>query len=234
MIPQPKALLKLVAMSLLFRYHDLSLSHTDKEQIMSQKFKFLPLHCGVILMTLSGFSAAGGQESFAVIAPTPTDTQGYYIGIHGGVATPGKFSYLLRRNYSAGGQIGYRDDNYRVEIALSESRNKFKFPFYGNYNLYTAMLNSYYDINFNGVVVPFIGAGAGYLKAEITRCVPQFNFNCGTILRHGGRFAYQGIAGIGFQFRPHIRFDLRYRYLTFTANSGYYQNIFEGVLNYFF
>lgn len=161
--------------------------------------------------------------------------EGYYVGFSGGSASPNKFKQALKTGYSYGFHYGYRDDNYRTELALNYISHNIK-PVQNsagaNYNLFNIMINAYYDFNFKGVVVPFVGAGVGYLNAYRRGCSRYNEAHC-AVLQVSNKFAYQGMAGLGFNFKSRARLDFRYRYLALDHSQNYAENLFELVLNIF-
>lgn len=201
---------------------------------MRKKSTLLAMISPIIFCTVIG-SSAGGKPS-ATSSHPPADSSawlGYYIGAHGGVAFPDKTPHILQDGYVAGGQVGYRDDNYRAELALGTIQHNFvRGPnSQSRYGLINFTLNLFYDFNYTGTIIPFLGLGAGYLHAGLNQC-PTANAACSSV-GVGSHFIYQGIAGIGLG-NAHVRFNLRYRYLGFTSNRGFYENIAEIVVNYFF
>lgn len=155
--------------------------------------------------------------------------QGYFVGVHSGAAMPGKYSSLLDDGFSVGGQYGYRLENYRTAVALNLINNSLSGSADGSYNLLNLDVNFYYDFNYDGTFVPFIGAGVGYLNAWKGSC--NGNSDCAN-LTTGSELLYQGIMGMGIQ-GERLRFDLQYRYVDFTSNHGFYENVIEGVFNIF-
>ncbi len=209
---------------------------------MTIKLKELPIFAqlfGVILFCLTASSALADEKnapldnSFdSTSQSTAEDSphEGYYLGVFGGMASPNKLKQVLRSRFSLGGQYGYRDDNYRTEVVLNFLNNDIKNISSARYEMLNLMFNVYYDFNYKGVVVPFLGAGGGYLNAWRSNCQTS-NGNC-MLLDTGSKFAYQGIAGVGFNIKNKVRLDFRYRYLSFSSNNNFSENIYEVVLNY--
>jgi OOP family OmpA-OmpF porin len=77
------------------------------------------------------------------------------------------------------------------------------------------MANVLYDFNAGGVIVPYIGAGAG---------VAFLNANIGGGSSSSTQFAYQAMIGVGYNIDPQIRLNLEGRYYGTTSpnfsNSG--------------
>lgn len=194
------------------------------------------------LLTICLFSAyAGGPDEYnndnndyETQFAEPTSLSSYYVGVNGGYVVASKFNSFVSPGYSTGAQVGYRDSNYRTSITLGYAQHQLfsdQVPAGAVYHLSTAMASLYYDFNYAGTIVPFFGAGAGYVYLWKTGCLDSNN-NCARLIQTS-RFAYQAIGGIGFQHK-HIRFDIDYRYFSFLQNKGYSDNIIEGVFNYFF
>ncbi|WP_225767901.1 OmpA family protein [Inquilinus sp. Marseille-Q2685] len=78
----------------------------------------------------------------------------------------------------------------------------------GHFRTIGIMANGYYDFDFGSPFVPYIGAGVGValLDAELKAGGNTFkDFNT--------QFAYQGIAGVSYNFSPNLAANLEYRYL---------------------
>ncbi|MGK9165574.1 outer membrane beta-barrel protein [Inquilinus limosus] len=92
-------------------------------------------------------------------------------------------------------------DKVKVDGAGTIAKN-------GHFRTIGIMANGYYDIDFGSPFVPYIGAGIGVamLDSEIKGGGAKFNdFNT--------QFAYQGIAGVSYNFSPNLAANLEYRYL---------------------
>ncbi len=156
--------------------------------------------------------------------------QGYFVGVHGGLALPADGSDVVQDGYSVGGQYGYRLRNFRTAVTLDYISHDFESPAEGDYNLLNVMADFYYDFNYQGRFVPFIGAGIGYVNVSKDDC--NGVTDCEQI-GSGSQFAYQGLAGIGMQ-HDCFRFDVQYRYLSYDHSGDFADNVIEGVLNFFF
>lgn len=155
--------------------------------------------------------------------------EGYFVGAHAGAAFSGEDSDLLQDGYSVGLQYGYRLRHFRTALALNYINHEFESPDDGNYDFINLMTNFYYDFNYQGTFVPFFGVGVGYLNASKDNCNA---FSDCSDLETGSQFAYQGLLGLGMQ-KDNLRFDLQYRYLSYTGNKGFFDNVVEAVFSFF-
>ncbi len=154
---------------------------------------------------------------------------GYFVGVHGGVALPNQYSSLLQDGYSVGAQYGYRLKNFRTALSVDYVSNDFNSPADGRYNALSIMADFYYDFNYAGTVVPFLGLGIGYINPSKDNCTGSQDCDQ---LTTDNELAYQALLGIGLQ-HDQLRFDVQYRYLGYDNNNGFAENIIEGVLNFF-
>jgi len=167
----------------------------------------------------------------SIYAATPID--GWYSGLFGGYAyIPNNIdvvrnaSRYTNTNYQAGyfggGRLGYKSNPIRYEAELTyfnanlshfSKDNVRQNNVDGYHNGITGMANIYYD--FPGVLScldPFLGFGIGYawLNASIsdfpTTSLSSFRLT-------SSAFAYQGIAGITYNFAENYALDIGYRYL---------------------
>ena len=155
--------------------------------------------------------------------------EGYFVGVHGGVALPSKYSDLLQDGYAVGAQYGYRLRHFRTALTLDYTSHELESSADGHYDLINLMVDFYYDFNYEGTFVPFVGAGIGYLNASKGSCNGVSDCND---LETGDQLAYQGLLGLGMQ-KDHLRFDVQYRCLSYRDNNGFFDNIIEGVFSFF-
>ena len=153
------------------------------------------------------FVAAVAIAALPVMAHAQSPTPGFYGGVEGGV------SWLLNTTiagqgvypatgWAAGGKFGYDFIGPRVEVEGVYHENQYSganFPgqaIQGKIGQAAVMANILYDFNAGGVIVPFIGAGAGvgFIDSDLPLRSTQF--------------AYQGILGVGWNATQNLRFDL--------------------------
>ncbi len=179
------------------------------------------------LITASLVSLATLGTAFAdepANSQTPLNV-GPYVGVHGGIAILSSDGWNVGPD--VGGQVGYKIGNVRVEGAFSYYSNST--DFLGDnivLHMTTLMANGYYDFNFGSRVIPFVGAGIGWLHAWLSDSV-------GLVVPDDNEFAYQGIAGLNFQINDRLTFGLSYHYLGWSDGGGH-QNLVEASLNYAF
>jgi outer membrane protein OmpA-like peptidoglycan-associated protein len=165
---------------------------------------------------------------------------GFYIGAIGGVnwllnnsftttvntpfgSASGSTNANWNTGWAAGGMIGYDFVGPRVELEgiYRDNTGTITLPGVGgggagvDMNQVSVMANVLYDFNAGGVIVPYIGAGAG---------VAFINANLGGGSSSSTQFAYQAMIGVGYNIDPQIRLNLEGRYYGTTSpnfsNSG--------------
>ena len=153
---------------------------------------------------------------------------GFYVGAVGGVnwmlnnsfnstvSAPGGFgsgtTYAsMNTGWAAGGMVGYDFVGPRLELEgmYRDNTGTLTFPNVAgslgtDINQVSVMANVLYDFNAGGVIVPYIGAGAGV--AFINGSINGGGSSSST------QFAYQGIIGVGYNIDPMFRINLEGRY----------------------
>jgi OOP family OmpA-OmpF porin len=161
---------------------------------------------------------------------------GFYLGAEGGLnwmfntstGTPlGTGTIYPSVGWAAGGMIGYDFVGPRVEIE-GVYRNSKATVGGGPFNNFGAskddvgvLANVMYDFNAGGVIVPYIGAGAG---------IAFVNSSALGLSSQSTQFAYQAILGVGYNIDPMFRVNLDARYYgttnpTFVGNTYSNNNI---------
>jgi len=185
----------------------------------------------------------------AVLMALPTVTQaqslqypGFYIGAEGGgnwmfntstTTALGTGTIYPAIGWAAGGMIGYDFVGPRVEIE-GVYRNSQATVGGGPFNNFGAskddigvLANVLYDFNAGGVIVPYIGAGAG---------IAFVNSSALGLSSSSTQFAYQAILGVGYNIDPQFRINLDARYYgttnpTFAGGSTYSNNNVSAMLS---
>lgn len=169
--------------------------------------------------------------SSVVCAETPID--GWYSTLFGGYAyVPNNINktYLgvtrtnasYKAGFDAGGSLGFKSNPMRYEGELSfiqANLRKFNLDavaqtgIRGYSEAALAMANVYYDFpNLLNAIQPFLGLGIGYawvkaeLKASGPLAVTQFSGS-------NSVFAYQGKAGLTYNFSENYALNIGYRYV---------------------
>jgi outer membrane protein OmpA-like peptidoglycan-associated protein len=167
---------------------------------------------------------------------------GFYIGAEGGanwmfsntVTTPlGSGTIYPDTGWAAGGMVGYDFVGPRVELEGVYRRNTATVGA-GPFNAFGAaqddtaiMANVLYDFNAGGVIVPYIGAGAGVAFVRAS----ALGFS-----NDSTQFAYQAILGVGYNIDPMFRVNLDARYYgttnpTFGFGNSYNNNNISAMLS---
>jgi outer membrane protein OmpA-like peptidoglycan-associated protein len=115
--------------------------------------------------------------------------------------------------------IGYDFVGPRVEVEGIYRDNTGSFGAVStDLNQVSVMANVLYDFNAGGVIVPYIGAGAG---------VAFINSSLLGATSNSTQFAYQAMIGVGYNIDPQFRINLEGRYygttspnFTYSGNSG--------------
>ena len=159
---------------------------------------------------------------------------GFYVGAEGGgtwmfntntSTALGNGTIYPDIGWAAGGMIGYDFVGPRVEVEGVYRRNTATVGA-GPFNAFGAakddigvLANVLYDFNAGGVIVPYIGAGAGvaFIKSSALG-----------VSTDSTQFAYQAILGVGYNIDPQFRVNLDARYYGTTnpsfAGGGTYSN----------
>jgi opacity protein-like surface antigen len=137
--------------------------------------------------------------------------------------------------YNAGGRIGYKSNPLRYEgeyTFINSSAKYFKINLigqtgvsgYSQANL--AMVNVYYDTpEMLPAITPFLGFGIGYayVQDKLYSTGPSGN---GYFTASNTSFAYQGTAGLTYNFAENYAASLAYRYVA-TSSSNNLGNVFQ-------
>lgn len=140
-----------------------------------------------------------------------------YIGVVGGAAFTGSNTVDIADGYSVGGVAGLEYCNSRIEAEVTYRSSHIDQltlgSVSGNFHLMSYMLNGLLEIDVNSKKWrPYLGLGAGLASADIS------SITSGGVQISGGtsatKFAYQGIAGIGYFLTPNLVIDGSYRYFS--------------------
>ena len=159
---------------------------------------------------------------------------GVYVGLEGGanwifnstvngtVSVPagtvsGSGNASWNTGYVLGGQLGYDFVGPRIELEGAYRANTGNMTLPGtafnagmNLQQINVMGNFYYDFMAGGSFVPYVGAGAGVAFLNLGALGNAVNST---------QFAYQAMAGVGFNIDPTFRINLEGRYMgTLTPN----------------
>lgn len=174
---------------------------------------------------------------------TPID--GLYTNLFGGyVYLPSNVNHSFNNynvsspsyqpGFEAGGSVGYKSNPMRYEGEITYLKANLK-----NFNVdntaqtstngysqaVLGMANIYYDVSsLHALLQPFLGAGIGYgwFQGQLNSTAPtSIAFRA-----ENGTFAYQGIAGITFNFAENYALNLNYRYIS-TLNLGSFGERFQ-------
>lgn len=212
---------------------------------------------GAAALVLATSALAGGPE----VAPAPVvDNSGFYVGVNGGLnllannndgwnngllvnnvalvaINNGNWNGYRSTGWNIGGAIGYRYNNWRVEVEGSYLQhnanntlwgfNNAAGAFFGNFGLrrlqiVTALLNGYYDFDMGNNFVPYVGIGLGWGQIQ-TRWnwgfAPAFGnaFFNNTWTRN--TFAFQGVLGLDYKITDNVRLGVSYHAVGF-ANGN--------------
>lgn len=166
----------------------------------------------------------------SIQAATPID--GWYSGVFGGAAYIPNNVNTIHNNakytdasyqpgYFAGGNLGYKSNPLRYEAELTYfnvnidhfAKNYVRQNNAGGYNNgILGMANVYYD--FPGLIPclePFLGVGIGYSWLNVQ--LDDLSTPRSSLRITNSAFAYQGVAGITYNFAENYSVDISYRYL---------------------
>jgi len=175
-------------------------------------------------------TAAHSQSSW--FDSTNPTYPGVYIGVQGGLNwLLNNQSYVMDTGWALGGKVGYDFVGPRVELEGMYHYNTGSavviFPtgyanVSGRMEQMSVMANLLYDFFPGATVTPYIGGGVGaaFVDANIQGCKM-----CLTM------FAYQAIAGVGFNATPAMRIGLEGRYYGTTNPGAYFNNNIMALLS---
>jgi opacity protein-like surface antigen len=185
------------------------------------------------------------------IATASTPVDGWYTSVFGGYTylpnniNNTNYGFLLNGSaynsgYNAGGRMGYQSNPLRYELEytyLQANSKTFDINYvtqtgvtgYASGNLF--MANVYYDFpDMLPAISPFLGAGIGYgylhgvLNSQGPLAATYFSTN-------ENAFAYQGTAGITYNFAENYAINLAYRYVATDKTDGFGQTFQAHIAN---
>lgn len=188
-----------------------------------------------------------------VVSPAHS-ANGLYVGANLGLAlardadvqdSSPKITFKADPGYALGAAVGYGFDYVRGEAEVSFQKNNLnkvgvagigEIGISGDVSNLAFLLNGYFDIKTGTALTPYISAGIGVDRVEISAInVPSY----GALTSKSYSdtvFAYQVGAGVGFAVTEKVTIDLKYRYfgtsdpkfdVVKTTNSS--NNIYLGV-----
>jgi OmpA-OmpF porin, OOP family len=158
---------------------------------------------GMYVSVNGGLSFLSDSDTFA---PTFTPPENLHLGFDSG--------------FNVGGAVGYNFGNIRAEGEIAYHTNDIDelsttlVPFFpatdGSASALSFMVNGYYDFHIgNSAWVPYLGVGAGAANVDVDLsflgATPQIDDNA-TV------FAYQLMAGLGFNISSNMTLTAGYRY----------------------
>jgi opacity protein-like surface antigen len=120
------------------------------------------------------------------------------------------------------GAVGYDMGMTRVEFEFGFRRNDIdnldfgvggRYPGSGDVTSSSFMFNGYYDFENGSPLTPYLGAGLGLATVRAEDAYDFFNEDADDTA-----FAYQFIAGLGYQMTPNILLDISYRYFATSSD----------------
>lgn len=155
------------------------------------------------------------------------------------------------RRFGAGGGVGYHfSDNFRADVNIaylggdSVSFDDGIDAFDASHNVWSGLVNGYFDIATIMGLTPYVGAGAGvtYSRHEIDVDAPSFGV-AGSFADRQYNFAYALMAGASYKISDNASVDLGYQFLhtpnmeylntdTGTIDEGVKQHLFKVGLRY--
>ena len=115
--------------------------------------------------------------------------------------------YAYPNNLRSEVELGYRENEVSKVGTATGS---------GDYSTFNSMLNLYYDIPGMGRFTPYLGIGGGMARVELDGVAPVGG---STISDSDWMWAYQGIAGVGYQLTNNLGLFADYRYLDTTEGN---------------
>lgn len=175
------------------------------------------------------------------VASAATAVDGWYTSVFGGytyvqdnVDTYSNNVYLnhsaYNGGYNAGGRIGYQSNPLRYELEytyLNANTKNFAVDLVrpaeitGFTSANLLMVNAYYDFpNMLPAISPFLGLGLGYSYLQVS-LKTQGPLATTYLSTNDNAFAYQGTAGITYNFADNYAVNLAYRYVATTKADNF-------------
>jgi opacity protein-like surface antigen len=168
--------------------------------------------CFLLALPALSFAATGLYGAVGVGAAWVADSDVTVDGVFDGTAE-------FDTGYAVGAALGYMMEIFRLEGEISYMASDMDtyagLPADAEIDALTFLANGYFDFNTGGPMTPYITAGIGASRIEITE--PGFADEDDTV------FAYQIGAGVGYALSETLILDFRYRYM-----SGQDMEISEG------
>ena len=124
---------------------------------------------------------------------------------------------VVGANFAAGLQKSFNAGNWRTEIEYAKNANAEKKK--NNHNniakTQAFFLNTYFDFDINQPVMPYIGGGIGYGRAQ---------FVTPTYKKNRDDFAYNLGAGVVYDINENLSFDFGYRYVRYLDSNRTHTN----------
>lgn len=184
--------------------------------------------------TIFALTAVFSALTAFISTQAQANQEGFYVGGFGGANWlqtnrkhhhgDGEFHHKFRTGYVAGGSVGYKwCQGYRLEGEIAYRRNQLKKSEItgfdesarGHFQSISYMANALYDMELGGWnccaidVVPYVGVGIGYSTQKLKLDHHSFSFE-GKNKKNG--FAWQLIAGLGYEISCNTDLALEYRF----------------------
>lgn len=176
--------------------------------------------------------------AYADDASTPTDSNGWYMSgslgmafmeqqsnrsgtanfdvtpSNPGIAVTGAVGKELGNGFRAEGELGYRQIGLDHGIVYSSGgTGASSGAASGNANAFSVMGNGYYDFQTGSPLRPYVGAGIGFARVEMS----SVGIGAGSAVNDSDvDFAYQAMAGLEYQLTPRGTLYTGYRYFAVT------------------
>jgi opacity protein-like surface antigen len=212
--------------------------------------KKLTALCVPVCLALSACAFAGGPDAIPIPQATPpyaTTTSGLYVGVEGGLAfveggldfvlTPkvlGDYSDNFDTGFNIAGQIGYHFHNnlqaeleYRYFRTNTDSSNTYRLNvFLKSMHASLIMANILYNFNLGRSFCPHLGFGVGVALPGDS--YSSYSQQYGYSTTNNSTFAFQAIAGIGYQLTQQIELYIDYRFVDITGDETWNQTSQSG------
>jgi len=167
------------------------------------KKKFISMIFCLLLLTPAMSQAAGLYGAVGVGAAWVSDSD---VNVDGFFVGTAKFD----TGYSVGAAVGYMREPFRLEGELSYMANDMDtfdgYPTSAEIDALTFLANGYFDFNTGGPIKPYVTAGIGTSRIEISE--PGYPDEDDTV------FVYQVGFGIGYELSNSLILDGRYRFMS--------------------
>ena len=212
--------------------------------------KLTVLMAASLFLTTNAF--AGSPKATAAADAEPTHRSGFYVGVQGGLnmfnnnkttGPLGFFDYKVGydKGFTFGGFAGYDFGKFfRAELELTYKQAEIdslktsflglpiNLPIQGKVKNLNVMANAYFEYPVNSLITPYVGVGLGMAQIRGTGLTLNLPIIGQKRNVQDTVFAYQLIAGVGFNVTDHVTIGMDYRFVDTLKGRFELKDVFFG------